>query len=360
MPPKSPVTVARNLNGPGVLPVNPAALQTPPAKSSLRLKLEIRRLPPSLTKDEFQDAFGDEWRVGAGKIDWLEYRPGKVKSPGKPSEQSRAYVHVTNEAYIKAFEAKFLSIAFQDAKGSHRDPNLKGLPPTLGFAPNQRIPNQKQRVDGRQGTIDQDPEFIAFLEAETQPVVKPAALDTATEKPKDKVTSTPLIDDLREKKANKAKAAAAKPAKPARAESKDDKAAEKKTGKAAKVAGDGGAKGANKLEHATKDAVKVLNKQAAKARAASPAPAKQAASPSPAPDRKRERVTPNAIKNMLQRDLGLNQPSKRGAKQAAAAAENTATSSQSGPAASTAAPQATGNQRNAKAPRSPKTERKTP
>lgn len=79
MPPKSPVTVARNLNGPGVLPVNPAALQTPPAKSSLRLKLEIRRLPPSLTKDEFQDAFGDEWRVGAGKIDWLEYRPGKVK-----------------------------------------------------------------------------------------------------------------------------------------------------------------------------------------------------------------------------------------------------------------------------------------
>lgn len=38
----------------------------------------IRRLPPGLTEDEFLKILGDEWRVGAGKVDWLRYDAGKV------------------------------------------------------------------------------------------------------------------------------------------------------------------------------------------------------------------------------------------------------------------------------------------
>lgn len=277
-------------------------------------------------------------------------------SPGKVPEQSRAYLHLTSEAHIKPFEAKFLSVTFHDAKGTHKDPSLKYLPPTLGFAPNQRVPALKQRVDGRQGTIDQDPEFIAFLEGETQPVTKPAALDASAEKPREKVKSTPLIDDLREKKAKKA--VAAKTSKQA----KDEKASEKAKG--GKGATDGASGKGTKAEQATKDAVKAANKQANKAAAAAAAsPAKQTGAQ--ATERKRERVTPNAIKNMLQRDLGLQSP-KRGGRQAQgnAIADASGPPSQGSGAATTAPAGASSpaaqNLRGGKSTRSPKSERKPP
>lgn len=174
-------------------------------------------------------------------------------------------------------------------------------------------------MDGRQGTIDQDPEFIAFLESETQPVTKPTSLDSASaEKPaKEKVTTTPLIEALREKKASKAKAAAAKSAK-RNEEIKEDKTASKGTpAKGAKANTAEGTTKGSKADQAAKDVVKVANKQAVKATAASVAPAAEPSTTnaSPATARKRERVTPNAIKSMLQRDLGLTSTPRRGAKQ---------------------------------------------
>lgn len=69
----------------GVLPIPVAATQksTTPAKKTPkppapRLKLLIRRLPPGLTQAELETALGQEWKVGAGKVDWLQYKPGKV------------------------------------------------------------------------------------------------------------------------------------------------------------------------------------------------------------------------------------------------------------------------------------------
>lgn len=49
--------------------------QKPPTP---RLKLLIRRLPPGMTQDELEGALGEEWKVGAGMVDWLQYKPGKV------------------------------------------------------------------------------------------------------------------------------------------------------------------------------------------------------------------------------------------------------------------------------------------
>lgn len=70
----------------GVLQIPLGATQKPtstPAKkapkpSAPRLKLLIRRLPPGLTQTELESALGEEWKVGAGKVDWLQYKPGKV------------------------------------------------------------------------------------------------------------------------------------------------------------------------------------------------------------------------------------------------------------------------------------------
>jgi regulator of nonsense transcripts 3 len=71
----------------GVLQIPVAATQksgsgAPPKKTpkppAPRLKLLIRRLPPGLTQTELETALGDEWKAGAGKVDWLQYKPGKV------------------------------------------------------------------------------------------------------------------------------------------------------------------------------------------------------------------------------------------------------------------------------------------
>lgn len=68
----------------GVLQIPATATQkNAPAKKAPkppapRLKLLVRRLPPGLTKEEFRHAVGEEWSAGTGKVDWFQYRPGKV------------------------------------------------------------------------------------------------------------------------------------------------------------------------------------------------------------------------------------------------------------------------------------------
>ncbi|USW57235.1 Putative nonsense-mediated mRNA decay protein [Septoria linicola] len=266
----APKVLAKNEGAKGVLPVNAATRAAVAKGPAPRLKLEVRRLPPGLTLSEFEEILGEDWKLGNGKVDWREYRQGKVtQSLGKVPEQSRCYVHLINEAAIAAFEARFLAVTFQDKAGTYKNPDIKHLPPTLGFAPNQRTTiSTKLRTDNRQGTIDQDPEFIAFLEAETQPIARPNALDSATvdtEKvEKTVVKSTPLIEALREKKAHKAKAAETKAESlkkdskgNARAEGKNDAPAEK-TAKEGK-----NQQQQQKLDQASKDAVKAVNKQVA-------------------------------------------------------------------------------------------------
>ncbi|KAK5115589.1 hypothetical protein LTR85_009760 [Meristemomyces frigidus] len=371
MPPK---VIAKNADR-GVLPVNAAARAAPARAPALRLKLEVRRLPPSLTLSEFEEILGGEWKLGNGKVDWREYRQGKLRAPGKLPEQSRCYLHLANEGLVKEFEQRFLDVVFHDKAVTHKNAELKHLPPTLGFALNQRTSLQaRQRADNRQGTIDQDPEFIAFLEAETQPVAKTAAVEPAEKTEKVGMKSTPLIDDLREKKANKAKAAATKSDVKkddkkghARSTSKDA-AADKPAGKANQQ---------TKVEQAAKEAAKVLTKQVAgkanaqqqqpNAKAASPArPKKAAQSPrqqnatpvqpaagantapsGPAPNRtpagQRQRGNAEGIKKMLQKDLGI-KPKPAAAAQTTKnmpqAAQPTPPSTPAVPAQQTAAPTA--------------------
>lgn len=56
---------------------NPAPKKTP-KPAAPRLKLLVRRLPPGLTQEEFEAALGGEWKAGAGKVDWFQYKPGKI------------------------------------------------------------------------------------------------------------------------------------------------------------------------------------------------------------------------------------------------------------------------------------------
>lgn len=160
------------------------------------------------------------------------------------------------------------------------------------------MPGGRRRNDNRQGTIDQDQDFKDFLESLTNPITKPAAPEG--EQSKDaKVKTTPLIEALREKKANKEKPNSK--GRHGRGD-KDDTAEKKilaKPGKENAVnAGDKNRRsGKADKAQATKDAVKILNKEASSSKNA------EKASASPAPERKRGNVA--LAKSMLQRDLGV-------------------------------------------------------
>jgi regulator of nonsense transcripts 3 len=166
------------------------------------------------------------------------------------------------------------------------------------------MPGGRRRHDNRQGTIDQDQEFKDFLQGLTNPITKPAAPENEAQK--EKVKTTPLIEALREKKANREKPNA-RGSRQNRGEGKEDNAADKKIlskpGKEnALNAGDKNRRlGKADKAQATKEAVKILNKEAASSKSATASTDK--ASASPAPERKRGNVT--LAKSMLQRDLGV-------------------------------------------------------
>jgi len=310
-------------NAPGQTPRGPKAAQP-------RLKLICRRLPPGLTKAEFVEALGDEWKLGAGKIDWINYRKGKISteyvphqeslvalicrvltllptSAAKPSKPARAYIHVTKQDHVKVLGDHVRAVTFHDATKSWQDPVLVG-PPTLEYAPYPKMPGGRRRNDNRQGTIDQDQEFKDFLESLTNPITKPAAAEN--EGQKEKVKTTPLIEALREKKANRDKPTT-KANRQGRGEIKEDavERGEKKIlakpGKEnALNAGDKNRRlsKADKAQ-ATKEAVKILNKEASSSKSPAANASNEKASSSPAPERKRGNVA--IAKSMLQRDLGV-------------------------------------------------------
>ena len=122
---------------------------------------------------------------------------------------------------------KVRETTFNDAKGTSKDSALLG-PPSVEFAPYGRVPSSRPRKDARQSTIDQDQEFIDFLHSLTNPISKPALADQendAAGKGKDKVTVTPLVTFLKDKKANKGKEITppSRSTKHTRQDSKDDK-----------------------------------------------------------------------------------------------------------------------------------------
>lgn len=249
-----------------------------------------------------------------------------MHSPAKPSTPSRAYLHLTKEDYVGILADKVRNVLFTDIKGSPKEPASAG-PPTVEFASYGRIPNGRARKDLRQGTIDQDQEFISFLESLTDPIVKPAAVDQGGDtagKSKEKVTVTPLVQFIRDKKANKGKEAAlaSKAPKHARQDSKDnpsgpvlEKRPSTKSSNPSALPAEKQSLQAIKIEKATREVVQVVQQQVAevsKSKSPPPSPASlviekppDTAKPAISPEKKRERGNASVAARILQRDLGL-------------------------------------------------------
>ncbi|ELR02672.1 hypothetical protein GMDG_05626 [Pseudogymnoascus destructans 20631-21] len=301
----------------GVLPI--PASQTAPKMSKASqnragpsLKVVVRRLAPALTETEFMKIIGDEWKVGAGRVDWFSYKPGKVSTdPSKASRPSRAYLHLINEPYLTQLSNHVRQLTFEDAAKTFTNPCLLG-PASLEYTSYARIPSGKRRTDARQGTIDLDPEFMDFLESLANPKSTKGE-DTEPSTKGEKVTTTPLVQYLKDKKANKSKeAAAAKAAKQSRLESQAASASGKSKSKEGaadephkKTPKDG--KRERLVEKAAREAVRVLNREASKATGAQAQPGNAAPTEAPKNPRAatRERGSIAAAARILQRDLGL-------------------------------------------------------
>lgn len=294
-------------------------------------KLVIRRLPPGMTRDEFMSILGPTWEASKGKVDWFSYIPGKISteyakpqtlsfkhngvnssrpSPSKPSRPSRAYIHLMRKDDIMPLSQVVQSATWEDAKSTFTNPSLIG-PPALDFAIYKKVPGTKRRTDARQGTIDQDPEFMAFLEELANPAPMRESIDVEdaddSAKVEIKVTTTPLLEFLKEKKANRGKDGSGKNSKSGgkgKGGSKDDDTSGKKKSKDSR---------GDKQDRTSKESVKILTKKAATEQAAEGA--KKAASQltmantaatntaSDAPKSRRAGIA--AAARILQRDLGL-------------------------------------------------------
>ena len=168
-----------------------------------------------------------------------------------------------------------------------------------------------------------------FLQSLTSPPVKAVHTDQengGVGKAKEKITTTPLIQFLKDKKANKGKESVttSKGSKHSRQDSKESKLitvtdSKNASGNVTLSSPKKRSAQAVKVEQAARDAVKVLNKQAPNtkqgnvsvgASKALPAPTNPAVTPNSMAnaalaDKKRERGNASAAAKILQRDLGL-------------------------------------------------------
>ena len=167
-------------------------------------KLWIRHLPPGLTEEQLREAVdGLVPDAMASLVDWCRVVPATKQVP-----TVTAYMHFKAEDALQAVHTKLDGHKLLDEKG-------KEYKLLSEYAPYQKIP-RKRVIDRREGTIDKDPDFLAFVEdfeqqrsfkiesaeawlerREQDAAAKAAAADGAEKTAT--LVSTPLLDFVREK-----------------------------------------------------------------------------------------------------------------------------------------------------------------
>ncbi|RDB17122.1 Regulator of nonsense transcripts UPF3 [Hypsizygus marmoreus] len=167
-----------------------------------RLKTVVRRLPPNLPEDVFWGSV-EPW-VNDETATWKAYYPGKSrKRLGKENIPSRAYIAFRNEEQLSLFSREYDGHLFRDKAGNESQAVVE-------FAPYQKVPSEKKKVDARNATIEKDEDYISFIESLKVNKPEPVSLETliAARQPAPAPTTTPLLEALKaEKSASKDKEA---------------------------------------------------------------------------------------------------------------------------------------------------------
>ncbi|KAH0831283.1 Smg-4/UPF3 family-domain-containing protein [Lanmaoa asiatica] len=129
----------------------------PTLNGAERLKTVVRRLPPNLPEEIFWQSV-QAW-VTDDTITWKSYCPGKLRTKrvNKEGVPSRAYIAFKNEEQVATFSREYDGHLFRDKAGNESYAVVE-------FAPFQKVPTEKKKVDARNNTIDKDEDYLSFLE----------------------------------------------------------------------------------------------------------------------------------------------------------------------------------------------------
>ncbi|XP_041357554.1 regulator of nonsense transcripts 3A-like isoform X2 [Gigantopelta aegis] len=166
-------------------------------------KVVMRRLPPSLTPEQFLEQVSP-----LPNYDFFYF----VKADMSLGQWAftRAYINFQQPEDIYIFRDKFDGYIFLDSKGNE-------YPAIVEFAPFQKVPKKKaKKPDAKKGTIEQDSDYLKFVESLTNPDDEPvSSIDTYLEEleQREKETkgnrvkmSTPLIEFLLKRREEKKQA----------------------------------------------------------------------------------------------------------------------------------------------------------
>ncbi|CAK9833812.1 Regulator of nonsense transcripts 3A [Anthophora retusa] len=161
-------------------------------------KVVIRRLPPTMTQEQFLEQVSP-----LPEHDYLYF----VKADMSMGQYafSRVYINFVEQQDIFMFREKFDNYVFVDSKGIE-------YPAVVEFAPFQRLPKKRvgKKKDLKCGTIESDPYYISFLESLKNQEAESNIAQPKTEysyQPSDnapkRVTTTPLLEYLKQRKQEK-------------------------------------------------------------------------------------------------------------------------------------------------------------
>ncbi|EPQ51819.1 hypothetical protein GLOTRDRAFT_123003 [Gloeophyllum trabeum ATCC 11539] len=166
--------------------------------SAARLKTVVRRLPANLPEDVFWQSVA-AW-VTPETASWKVFYPGKLtKKLNKENIPARAYIAFRSEEQLAVFSREYDGHVFRDKAGNESQAVVE-------FAPYQKIPAEKKKADARQGTIEQDEDYISFIESLKAGPSKTGDTETlletliASTQPPPPPTTTPLLEALKAEK----------------------------------------------------------------------------------------------------------------------------------------------------------------
>ncbi|XP_018549751.1 regulator of nonsense transcripts 3B [Lates calcarifer] len=162
-------------------------------KKEAMTKIVIRRLPPSLTKEELEEQLQP-----LPELDYMEFFSNDTSL--YPHLFARAYINFKNQEDIVLFRDRFDGYVFIDNRGQE-------YPAIVEFAPFQKTAKKRsKKKDAKCGTITEDPDYKKFLEyyngdEEKLTSTPETLLEEIEAKSKELVAkkTTPLLDFLKNK-----------------------------------------------------------------------------------------------------------------------------------------------------------------
>ncbi|KAK2848906.1 hypothetical protein Q5P01_008740 [Channa striata] len=162
-------------------------------KKEAMTKIVIRRLPPSLTKEELEEQLQP-----LPEADYMEFFSNDTSL--YPHLFARAYINFKNQDDIVLFRDRFDGYVFIDNRGQE-------YPAIVEFAPFQKTAKKRnKKKDAKCGTILEDPDYKKFLEyyngdEEKLTSTPETLLEEIEAKTKELVAkkTTPLLDFLKNK-----------------------------------------------------------------------------------------------------------------------------------------------------------------